>query len=68
MVTGCLKGSTDGYYLVEKDGTMRLLMDHNQDPCPYVGDWAKVGGSRDLRCDASGSSAKGPPWLAFLSG
>lgn len=36
MVTGCLKGSTDGYYLIEKDGTMRLLMDHNQDPCRYA--------------------------------
>jgi hypothetical protein len=25
-VTGCLQGKTDGYYLTEKDGTMRLLM------------------------------------------
>lgn len=29
MVTGCLKSSTHGCYLIEKVGTMRLLMDHN---------------------------------------
>ena len=31
-VTGCLKGHTDGFYLIEKDGTMRLLMSPNEQP------------------------------------
>jgi hypothetical protein len=61
MVTGCLKGSTEGYYLIEKNGTVRLLMDYNQDLWAYAGDWVKVGGNRDLRRDASACNDQGTP-------
>ncbi len=67
MVTGCLEGRTDGYYLIEKEGTMRRLIDHNPELRAYAGHWVKVGDNRDLRRDASARSAEGTPWLAFLS-
>ena len=60
-VTGCLQGKTDGYYLTQKDGTMRLLMGSNDKLRSYVGHWVELGGNRDLRRDASASSDEGTP-------
>jgi hypothetical protein len=60
-VTGCLKGSTDQYYLVQKDGTMRLLMGPNDELRQYVGHWVELAGNRDNRRDASASSDEGTP-------
>ena len=42
-VTGCLKGHTDGFDLIEKDGTMRLLMSPSDKLKPYVYHWVKLG-------------------------
>ena len=60
-VTGCLKGHTDGFYLIEKDGTMRLLMSPNDNLKPYVYHWVQLGGNRDFGRDASASSDEGTP-------
>jgi hypothetical protein len=59
MVSGCLKGSTDGFYLIERDGTMRLLMSSNDSLKPYVDHWVQLGGNRDSRRDSSASSDEG---------
>ena len=60
-VTGCLKGHTDGCYLIEKDGTMRLLMSSNDNLKPHVYHWVQLGGNRDWRRDVSASSDEGTP-------
>jgi|SRR5208283_1715863 len=60
-VTGCLQGKTDGYYLTEKDGTMRLLMGPNEELRQHVDHWVQLGGNRDNRRDASASSDEGTP-------
>jgi len=60
-VTGCLRGRTDEFYLVEKDGTTRLLMGPNEKLNSYVGHWVELGGNRDNRRDASASSDEGTP-------
>ena len=45
-VTGRLRGSTDHYYLMQKDGTERLLMGHNKELGSYVGHWVELAGNR----------------------
>ena len=42
-VTGCRKGHTDGSYLIEEDGTMRLLMSPNDNLKRYVYHWVQLG-------------------------
>jgi hypothetical protein len=58
-LTGCLKGSTDEFYLTERNGTMHVLMGHNRDLRPYVDHWVELGGNRDNSRDASASSDEG---------
>jgi len=60
-ITGCVKGSTDGFYLMQQDGTMRLLMGRNRMLRPLVDHWVELGGNRDDRRDASASSDEGTP-------
>ena len=60
-IMGCVHGSTDQYYLIEKDGTMRLLMGPNSQLQQLVGHSVVLGGNRDLRRDASASSDEGTP-------
>ena len=65
-VTGCLQGKTDGYYLTEKDGTMRLLMGPDDELNSYVGHWVQLGGNRDNRRDASAGDEGTPHGLRFF--
>ncbi|HZD31866.1 MAG TPA: hypothetical protein VE779_09420 [Candidatus Angelobacter sp.] len=58
-IMGCVHGKADGYYLLEKDGTMRLLMGSNDELQKLVGHWVELGGNRDNRRDASASSDEG---------
>ena len=60
-VTGCVHGSTDQYYLIENDGTMRLLMGPNSQLQQLLGHRVVLAGNRDLRRDASASSDGGTP-------
>ena len=60
-VTGCLKGQTDGFHVIEKYGTMGSLMSPSQNLKPYVYHWVQLGGNRDLRHDASASSDERTP-------
>ena len=48
-LTGCLKGHPDGYYLMEKDGTMRLLMSPSDKLKPYSTKRAQTGSSVEAR-------------------
>ena len=58
-VTGCLKGSTNQFYLMEQNGTLHLLMGPNKELQAHVGYWVELGGNRDSSRDASASSAEG---------
>ena len=62
-ITGCLAGHHDGYRLIEKDGTMHLLMPapENQGLRTHVGDVVTLAGYRDDNRDASASSDEGTP-------
>ena len=60
-VAGCLKAHTDGFYLIEKDGTMHLLMNPSDNLKPYLYRWVQLGGNRDLRRDASARSDESTP-------
>jgi hypothetical protein len=60
-ITGCIKGSTDQFYLVEQDGTTHLLMGRNRTLRPYLDHWVELGGNRDNNRDASASSDEGTP-------
>jgi len=55
------EGHTDGFDLIEKDGTMHLLMGPSDKLKPFVYHWVQLGGNRDLRRDASASSDEGTP-------
>jgi|SRR5579871_4521774 len=46
-LTGCLKGSKDQYYLVEKNGHRHTLMAKDQDLKPYVNHEVTVSGKAD---------------------
>ena len=60
-VAGCPKRHTDGFYPIEKDETMHLLMSPGDNLEPYVYRWVQLGGKRDLRRDASARSAESTP-------
>ena len=59
-LTGCLKGSHDQYYIVEKDGSRHTLMAKGQDLSQYVNHEVTVAGKADTSRNAAASSdAKG---------
>ena len=60
-LTGCLKGSHDQYYIVEKDGSRHTLMAKGQDLSQYVDHEVTLAGKADTSrtAPASGSDAKG---------
>ena len=58
-LTGCLEGKTNGYYLIEQNGTVHMLMGRNRDLRLYVDRWVELGGNRDNSRDASASSDQG---------
>jgi|HubBroStandDraft_4_1064222.scaffolds.fasta_scaffold00417_16 hypothetical protein len=55
-VTGCLKGSVNQYYVVEKNGIQHVLLSRGHDLSSYVGHWATISGKADINRDASSSS------------
>lgn len=57
-LTGCLKGSKDQYYLVEKNGHRHTLMANNQDLNSYVNHEVTVTGKADTSRTAN-SDAEG---------
>jgi hypothetical protein len=57
-LTGCLKGSTDQYYLVEQNGKRHSLMASNQDLSSYVNHQVTVTGKASTARTA-GSDAEG---------
>ena len=59
-LTGCLKGSTDQYYIVEQNGHRHTLMAKGQDLSSYVNHQVTVTGKADTsRNSAAGSDAMG---------
>ena len=58
-VTGCLKGSKNQYYLMEKSGTRHVLLAKGKDLSPYVNHEVTVTGKADNNRDASSSSDEG---------
>jgi len=58
-LTGCLMGSQDQYYIVEKNGTRHTLMAKNQDLSSYVNHKVTVTGKADTtRNPGAGSDAE----------
>jgi hypothetical protein len=58
-VTGCLKGSVNQYYVVEKNGTRHVLLSKGHDLNSYVDHWVTISGKADSNRDASSSSDEG---------
>jgi len=58
-VTGCLKGSINQYYVVEKDGTAHVLLSKGHDLSSFVDHMVTVTGKADNNRDASASSDEG---------
>lgn len=58
-VTGCLKGSKNQYYVMEKNGTRHVLLAKGKDLSPYVDHEVTVTGKADSNRDASSSSDEG---------
>jgi hypothetical protein len=57
-LTGCLKGSTDQYYLVEQNGKRHTLMANTQDLSSYVNHQVTVTGKAST-ARTTGSDAEG---------
>lgn len=55
QIIGCLKGSSQQYRLVEKDGTRHLLLGDNNALAGHVGDEVRLVGYRGNSRDASSS-------------
>lgn len=55
QIIGCLKGTSQQYRLVEKDGTTHMLMGDESALAGHVGDEVRLVGYRDNRRDASSS-------------
>lgn len=55
QISGCLKGNSQEYRLVEKDGTIHMLVGDNNALEGHVGDEVRLVGYRDNRRDASSS-------------
>jgi hypothetical protein len=58
-LTGCLKGTTDQYFLMEKNGTRHVLVAKNRDLKPLMDHMVTVTGKADVNRDASSSSDEG---------
>ena len=58
-VTGCLKGSVNQYYVLEKNGTKHVLLSKGHDLSSYVNHWVTISGKADTTRDASSSSDEG---------
>jgi hypothetical protein len=58
-LTGCLKGSINQYYVVEKNGTTHQLLAKGKDLTQYVNHEVTVSGTSDNNRDASASSDEG---------
>jgi hypothetical protein len=58
-ITGCLKGSKNQYYVMEKNGTRHVLLAKGKDLSPYVDHEVTVTGKADSNRDASSSSDEG---------
>jgi hypothetical protein len=58
-LTGCVKGSKDQYYLVDKNGHRHTLMANNQDLSSYVNHEVTVTGKADTSRNAAASDAEG---------
>jgi hypothetical protein len=58
-VTGCLKGSVNQYYVVEKNGTTHVLQAKGHNLSPYVNHMVTLTGKADVNRDASASSDEG---------
>lgn len=56
-LSGCLKGSDDQYYLVEKNGDRHTLMAKNEELRPYVNHMVTVTGKEDTSRVAPGASS-----------
>jgi hypothetical protein len=55
-LTGCLKGSKDQYYIVEKNGHRHTLMENGQDLSSYVNHTITVTGKASTARKAGSSS------------
>jgi len=58
-LTGCVKGSKDQYYLVDKDGHRHTLMANSQDLSSYVNHQVTVTGKADASRNGAASDAEG---------
>jgi hypothetical protein len=58
-VTGCLKGSVNQYYVVEKNDTRHVLLSKGHDLSSHVDHWVTITGKADNNRDASSSSDEG---------
>jgi hypothetical protein len=58
-LTGCVKGSKDQYYLVDKKGHRHTLMANSQDLSSYVNHEVTVTGKADTSRSAAASDAEG---------
>jgi len=58
-LTGCVKGSKDQYYLVDKSGHRHTLMANSQDLSTYVNHQVTVSGKADTGRSSAGSDAEG---------
>jgi hypothetical protein len=58
-LTGCVKGSKDQYYLVDKSGHRHTLMANQQDLAQYVNHKVTVTGKADSSRNAAASDAEG---------
>src|SRR5271166_117976 len=58
-LTGCLKGSVNQYYVVEKNGTTHVLLARGHNLSPYVNHMVTLTGQADNNRDASASSDEG---------
>ena len=55
-LTGCLKGSKDQYYVVEKNGHRHSLMENDQDLSVYVNHTVTLTGKASTARKAAGST------------
>jgi hypothetical protein len=60
-ITGCLKGKTELFYLVEKDGTTRLLRGPDERLMSDVGYWVELGGTAMCVATRAPAAMKGLP-------
>jgi hypothetical protein len=58
-LTGCLHGSKNQYYVMEKNGTNHVLLTRERDLSKYLNHQVTVTGKADTNRDASASSDEG---------